>query len=81
MKIIQINKHIIGSNNKTGGREPPVAVRGSRSGKAEYFHEVHVAGPCRIVYSPDKPLKCGAKVWIETEAEVVGFCLETSDSV
>jgi len=22
------------------------------------------------VYSPDKPLSCGAKVWIETEAEV-----------
>jgi len=22
------------------------------------------------VYSPDKPLSCGAKVWIETEEEV-----------
>jgi len=24
-----------------------------------------------VVYSPDKPLSCGAKVWIETEAGVV----------
>jgi hypothetical protein len=24
------------------------------------------------VYSPDKPLSCGAKVYIETEAEVSG---------
>jgi len=23
-----------------------------------------------VVYSPDKPLSCGAKVWIETELEV-----------
>jgi len=27
-------------------------------------------GPSRVVYSPDKPLSCGAKVWVETEAEV-----------
>ena len=24
----------------------------------------------KIIYSPDKPLPCGAKVWIETELEV-----------
>jgi hypothetical protein len=24
-----------------------------------------------VVYSPDKPLSCGAKVWIETESEVI----------
>tara|TARA_B100000780_G_C21107877_1_gene447496 strand:- start:252 stop:482 length:231 start_codon:yes stop_codon:yes gene_type:complete len=24
----------------------------------------------QLVYSPDKPLSCGAKVWIETELEV-----------
>ena len=24
----------------------------------------------RIVYSPDKPLDCGARVWIETHHEV-----------
>jgi hypothetical protein len=27
-------------------------------------------GKGRVVYSPDKPLSCGAKVWIETEAPV-----------
>ena len=35
-----------------------------------YAHEVYVDGPCKIVYSPDKPLSCGAKVWIETQDEV-----------
>jgi len=24
-----------------------------------------------VVYRPDKPLSCGAKVWIETESEVI----------
>lgn len=32
--------------------------------------EMFVRGPCKIVYSPDKPLSCGAKVWIETEYNV-----------
>jgi len=35
-----------------------------------YAHEVEIDGPSRIVYSPDKPLSCGAKVWIETASEV-----------
>ena len=35
-----------------------------------YASEVYISGPCKIVYSPDKPLSCGAKVWIETEYEV-----------
>ena len=35
-----------------------------------YAHEVEIKGDSRIVYSPDKPLSCGAHVWIETQAEV-----------
>jgi hypothetical protein len=31
---------------------------------------VVIKGDSELVYSPDKPLSCGAKVWIETEAEV-----------
>ena len=26
-----------------------------------------------VIYSPDKPLKCGAKVWIETTLQVKVF--------
>jgi hypothetical protein len=33
-------------------------------------HVINILGPSKVVYSPDKPLSCGAKVWIETEAEV-----------
>tara|TARA_R110001583_G_scaffold9651_17_gene45570 strand:+ start:8783 stop:8923 length:141 start_codon:yes stop_codon:yes gene_type:complete len=37
----------------------------------EYGHDVQILGKSRVVYSPNKPLSCGAKVWIETEAPVV----------
>jgi len=32
---------------------------------------VQILGESKVVYSPDKPLSCGAKVWIETDAEVI----------
>ena len=38
-----------------------------------YAHEVLIDGPCKIVYSPGKPLSCGAKVWIETENNVTAL--------
>lgn len=68
-KIIHINQHKIRSNLKTGGREPVITVKTYKSNN--YAHEVYVDGPCKIVYSPDKPLSCGARVWIETESEVI----------
>jgi|TARA_R100001460_G_scaffold26408_2_gene53389 hypothetical protein len=67
-KIIHINQHVIKSNSKTGEREPVITVKTYKDNN--YAHEVYVDGPCKIVYSPDKPLSCGAKVWIETQAEV-----------
>ena len=33
-------------------------------------YEVEIHGPSRVIYSPDKPLSCGARVWIETKSEV-----------
>jgi hypothetical protein len=33
-------------------------------------NRVTIHGPSTVVYSPDKPLSCGAKVWVETHAEV-----------
>ena len=68
-KRIHVNQHKIRSNSKTGGREPVITVKTYKSNT--YCNEVHVDGPCKIVYSPDKPLPCGAKVWIETESEII----------
>tara|TARA_R110002124_G_scaffold72377_2_gene193669 strand:- start:197 stop:433 length:237 start_codon:yes stop_codon:yes gene_type:complete len=67
-KRIHVNMHIIRKNHKTGEREPVLTVKTYKDNT--YCHEVLVDGPCKVIYSPDKPLPCGARVWIETEHEV-----------
>ena len=67
-KRIHINQHKIRSNKKHNLNEPVITVKTSKSN--DYAHEVEINGPSKVIYSPDKPLSCGAKVWIETEAEV-----------
>jgi len=68
MTRIHINQHIIRRNAKTGERQPVITVKSGRTNT--YATAVEVLGPCRVVYSPDHPLACGAKVWIETDSEV-----------
>jgi hypothetical protein len=67
--IIHVNQHVIKSNRKSGANEPVLTVKTYKDNR--YAHEVSVLGPSKIVYSPDKPLSCGAHVWIETQSEVV----------
>jgi len=64
-----VNQHKIRSNIKNNMKEPVITVKTSKSNV--YAHEVDIKGPSKVIYSPDKPLSCGAKVWIETESEVV----------
>ena len=66
--VVHVNQHIIRSNSKTGEREPVLTVKTYKDNR--YAHRVRIAGPCTVVYQPDSPLSCGAKVWIETESEV-----------
>jgi hypothetical protein len=66
--IIHVNQHVIKSNRKDGVLEPVLTVKTYKSNT--YAHEVVVHGPSKVVYSPEKPLSCGAHVWMETEAEV-----------
>jgi hypothetical protein len=65
---IHVNQHKIRSNKKHNLNEPVITVKTSKSN--DYGHEVEILGPSKVIYSPDKPLSCGARVWIETEAEV-----------
>jgi len=66
--IIHIDQHALRRNRKSGTREPVITVKNYKSNLRG--HAVAIAGPARIVYSPDKPLPCGATVWIETQATV-----------
>ena len=69
--VIHVNQHVIKANRKHGKNDPVLTCKTYKSNK--YGHEVYVNGPCRIVYRPDKPLPCGAHVWIETDGLVLVF--------
>ena len=66
--IIHVNQHIIKRNAKTGEREPPLTVKTYKTNTR--CHQVDFSNG-RVIYSPDKPLPCGARVWIETNEPVV----------
>ena len=66
--MIHVNQHIIKSNRKNGASDPVLTVKTYKDNT--YAHEVLIKGDSKVVYSPDKPLSCGAHVWIETQSEV-----------
>ena len=67
--IIHVNQHAIRRNIKADEKEPVLTVKTYKQNN--YANEVKIEGPCKLVYSPDKPLSCGARVWIETQSKVV----------
>jgi hypothetical protein len=71
MKYIHVNQHKIRANKKHGTNEPVLTVKDGRTNT--YGHSVEILGPSRVIYGGnDKPLlACGARVVIETEAEVI----------
>ena len=67
--IIHVNQHIIKSNRKNGVNDPVLTVKTYKENI--YAHEVEIKGDSKVCYSSDKPLSCGAHVWIETNNEVI----------
>tara|TARA_R100001086_G_C11681468_1_gene215867 strand:- start:192 stop:428 length:237 start_codon:yes stop_codon:yes gene_type:complete len=68
--IIHVNQHVIKRNRKTGEKNPVLTAKTYKDNI--YYNEININGPCKIVYSPEKPLACGAHVWIETQANIEG---------
>lgn len=74
-KRIHVNQHRIRINiNKPEHVQlPPIGVEWSS--EKQYGRTVKIfdkAGEvvATLIYSPDKPLKCGARLWIETDSKV-----------
>jgi hypothetical protein len=70
---IHVNQHSIRANGK-GANLPVITVKAGKSNI--YGNRVDVLDSngkvvATVVYSPDKPLSCGAKVWIETSQPVL----------
>jgi hypothetical protein len=74
-KIIHVNQQVIARNRKTGANDPPLICRtykGSHVGTGMSWN-----GETHLINSPHHPLPCGARVWLETHAEV--FIIDQSD--
>lgn len=69
VKRVHVNQHVIRANQRSGERVAPLRVKTSRENIPATAIELE--GPARVIYSPDRPLSCGARVWIETNAPVV----------
>ena len=75
LKRVHVDQSAIRRNIKImDGREsgellPPLTVQTS-AGSLKGF-EVSVTGTMAFVYRPDRPLSCGARLWVETRDPVV----------
>lgn len=70
--IVHINKNHIQQNSRkaASSRKPVIAIKtykghGEKAIASVYVRSLEIPYPCRVVYQPDNPLSCGAKVWIE----------------
>lgn len=73
--IIHINQHNIKHNKKCSPEERKPVITNKTykensysKGLSIYHQGVKVL---EVVYSPDKPLSCGANVWIECDDKIV----------
>lgn len=70
---MHVNQWKIKKNRKEGLNEPCLTIKTYKSNT--YAHEAIIRDKdgkevARVVYRPNKPLSCGAHVWIETQNDV-----------
>lgn len=61
-------KHVLHVHQQKIKKGEPAIIDRTYKGST-HWSKVRIDGPCIIVHS-DAPDKCGARVWIETEANV-----------
>ena len=65
--IIHVNRQFIAMNAKDGRNRPVYTIKQGK--KTTYAREVVIKGESRLVYNGSQ-LNCGARAWIETDAEL-----------
>lgn len=71
--IIHVNQNEIKRNTKNKTTNPVLTCKTYKTN--DYANEVEILDKsgevvAKVVYSPHKPLSCGARVWIETYNEI-----------
>ena len=67
---IHVRRDLIAIDKRDGTNSRAVGVETTGMRK-RYGRSVSIKGPAKVIYSPGKPLNCGARAWIETFADVV----------
>ena len=68
---IHVNMNKIRGNKKHGTNDPVITCKTYKSNS--YAHNVKINGPSEVIYSPEDPLSCGARVWIECDSKYVSI--------
>lgn len=68
IKRIHVSQVNLRANRRDGGSRPLFTIQ-TTTGPV-YATSVDVKGPSKLVDGSNKPLKCGARIWIETRALV-----------
>ena len=68
--IIHVNRQFIAKNAKDGQARPVYTVKTFGNKTPRYASQVVINGPSRLVGN-GKQLSCGARAWVETDAEVI----------
>lgn len=70
-KYIHVNQHVIRANKKNNENNPVITIKEGK--KNTYCHEVEILGNSKITYSGNEKtaLSCGARVVIETQADLI----------
>ena len=73
---IHVNQHHVRHNKKypNDTQLPPLTVKDYKQNRKCHLASIQTADGvevARVVSQPEKPLPCGATVWIETELEVI----------
>jgi hypothetical protein len=72
---IIVNRHNVLRNKKHGTRLPIFSIHKSGQ-KVERSNSINLPEGAKLIYSPGKPLNCGATVWIEYDDN----CKSTAES-
>ena len=76
-QVTHINQNHIRKNIKLPPEERLPVITSKTYKENIYFHNLEFVcketGKCmgKIIYSPDRGLSCGARLWIETDTDVI----------
>lgn len=70
IKRLHVDQAVIKRNRKHPDWPalPPVTIQ--LSAGSLKCHHARILGPSELIHRPRKPLSCGARIWIETKAQV-----------